>query len=198
MDLKGAVPTFIHISEGRIHDVNVLDMIPIMAGSIYIMDCGYLDYERLYALNQSGGCFVIRAKKNLKFYRKSSRSVDPAGELRCDQMIRLTGPQSKHRYPDELRRVHLIDQENDQDIDLLTNITDCEADQIASYYKQRWQIELFFKWIKQHLRIKAFYGQTVNAVKTQIWTAICTYLIILIIQRTNQFSVNFTHDDANS
>ena len=189
MDLEGAVPTFIHISEGRVHDVNVLDMIPIMAGSIYIMDRGYLDYERLYTLHQSGGYFVIRAKRNLQFYRKSSQPVDPATGLRCDQTIRLTGSRSKHRYPGDLRRVHLIDQENDQDIVLLTNITDCDAAQIASYYKQRWQIELFFKWIKQHLRIKAFYGQSPNAVKTQIWTAICTYLIILITQRTNQFNV---------
>lgn len=189
MDLEGAIPTFIHISNGRLHDVNVLDMIPIMAGSIYIMDRGYLDFERLFALHNSGGKFVIRARKNLQFYRKSSAPVDRRAGLRCDQMIRLTGPISKLRYPQELRRVHLIDKEQGQDIVLLSNITNCSAEQITNYYKQRWQIELFFKWIKQHLRIKAFYGQNVNAVKTQIWTAICTYLIIIILQKSNHFNV---------
>jgi IS4 transposase len=190
MNLEGAIPTFIHISDGRLHDVNVLDMIPIIAGSIYIMDRGYLDFERLYSLHKSGGRFVIRAKKNLQFYRKSSTAVDRSAGLQCDQIIGLTCPATKQRYPEVLRRVHLIDHENKQDIVLLTNITDCDASQIANYYKQRWQIELFFKWIKQNLRIKAFYGQSVNAVKTQIWTAICTYLIIIIVQRTNQFSIN--------
>lgn len=190
MDLDGAIPTFIHISEGRTHDVNILDMIPIMAGSIYIMDRAYLDYERLYHLHNSGGFFVIRAKKNLRFYRKSSIPVDRSTGLQCDQIIRLTGQQSKQRYPESLRRVHLIDFENNQDIVLLTNITDCEAEKIADYYKSRWQIELFFKWIKQNLRIKAFYGQSINAVKTQIWTAICTYLIMIISHKTNQFNVS--------
>lgn len=189
MDLEGAIPTFIHISDGRLHDVNVLDMIPIMAGSIYIMDRGYLDFERLYSLHQADGKFVIRARKNLQFYRKSSAPVDRSSGLQCDQTIRLTGPSSKLRYPHPLRRVHLIDKEHGQDIILLSNITSCSAEQIATYYKQRWQIELFFKWIKQHLRIKAFYGQSPNAVKTQIWTAICTYLIIIIVQKSNHFSV---------
>lgn len=189
MDLEGAIPTFIHISDGRTHDVNILDMIPIMAGSIYIMDRAYLDYKRLYHLHNSGGLFVIRAKKNLKFYRKSSTPVDRSTGLRCDQIIRLTGQQSKHRYPAFLRRVRLIDSKNNQDIVLLSNITDCHAEQIADYYKSRWQIELFFKWIKQNLRIKAFYGQSINAVKTQIWTAICTYLIMIISHKTNQFNV---------
>ena len=168
MDLEGSIPTFIHISDGRFHDVNVLDLIPIVSGSIYIMDRAYLDFERLYNLHQAGGLFVIRAKKNLQFYRKSSRRVDPAKGLRCDQIIRLTGPESRKRYPSDLRRVHFVDHENDKDIVLLTNITGCEAEQIADYYKQRWQIEIFFKWTKQHLRIKAFYGQSINAVKTQI------------------------------
>lgn len=188
MDLEGAIPTFIHISDGRLHDVNVLDMIP-MAGSIYIMDRGYLDFERLYSLHKAGGRFVIRARKNLQFYRRSSAPVDRQSDLLCDQVIRLTGIKPKTRYPQVLRRVHLIDKEHGQDIVLLSNITDCSAEQITNYYKQRWQIELFFKWIKQHLRIKAFYGQSVNAVKTQIWTAICTYLIIIIVQRSNHFSV---------
>lgn len=189
MDLEGAIPTFIHISDGRTHDVNILDMIPIMAGSIYIMDRGYLDFQRLYDLHQAGGRFVIRSRKNLQFYRKSSTPVDRSDGLRCDQYIRLTGANSKKKYPAPLRRVRLIERENNQNIILLTNITRGSAEQICQYYKSRWQIELFFKWIKQHLRIKAFYGQSVNAVKTQIWTAICSYLIILIIQQTNQFNV---------
>jgi hypothetical protein len=189
MDLEGSIPTFIHISEGRIHDVNILDMIPIMAGSIYIMDRGYLDFQRLYDLHQAGGRFVIRSKKNIQFYRKRSTPVDRSTGLQCDQHIRLTGQKTKIEYPEPLRRVRLIDKDNNQNIILLTNMTTCSAEQICQYYKSRWQIELFFKWIKQHLRIKAFYGQSVNAVKTQIWTAICSYLIILISQRTNHFNV---------
>jgi len=189
MDLEGSIPTFIHISDGKMHDVNILDMIPILAGSIYIMDRGYLDFERLYHLHRHGGRFVIRAKKNLQFYRKSSTPVDVSTGLQCDQIIRLTGQMTKHRYPEFLRRVRLIDQQNNQDIVLLTNMTDCEAGQIGDYYKSRWQIELFFKWIKQNLRIKAFYGQSINAVKTQIWTAVSTYLIMIICHKTNQFNV---------
>ena len=189
MDLQGSIPTFIHISEGRTHDVNVLDMIPIMAGSIYIMDRGYIDFERLLSLHKAGGKFVIRARKNVTFYRKSSDPVDRQSGLQCDQTIRLTTPKSKRSYPEDLRRVHLIDKENEQDIVLLSNIFSCPAGQIANYYKQRWQIELFFKWIKGHLRIKAFYGLSSNAVKTQIWTAVCTYLILLIVQKSNYFNV---------
>ena len=189
MDLDGSIPTFIHISDGRTHDVNVLDMIPIMAGSIYIMDRGYLDFQRLYDLHQSGGRFVIRSRKNLQYYRKSSTAVNRSEGLQCDQLIRLTGPKPKKNYPEPLRRIRLFDQENNQNIILLTNMKTCSALTICEYYKSRWQIELFFKWIKQHLRIKAFYGQSPNAVKTQIWTAICSYLIILISQRTNQFNV---------
>ncbi|TVR17852.1 MAG: IS4 family transposase [Balneolaceae bacterium] len=190
MDLQGAIPTFIHISDGKTHDMKILDMIPILAGSIYIMDRGYLDFERLYHLHSQGGRFVIRAKNNLQFYRKSSTPVDTSTGLQCDQIIRLTGYNTKHRYPEFLRRVRLIDQQNNQNIVLLTNINDCDAARIGDYYKSRWQIELFFKWIKQNLRIKAFYGQSINAVKTQIWTAICTYLIMIICHKTNQFNVS--------
>lgn len=167
MDLEGAIPTFINISDGRLHDVNVL-VIPIMAGGIYIMDRGYVDFERLYSLHKAGGRFVIRAKKNLQFYHKSLAPVDRKLGLQCDQTIRLTGPKTKLLYPQKLRRVHLIDNQHEQDLVLLSNIINCSAEQIAAYYRQRWQIELFFKWIKQHLRIKAFYGQSANAVKTQI------------------------------
>jgi len=145
MDLEGAIPTFIHISDGRLHDVNVLDMIPIIAGSIYIMNRGYLDFERLFTLHEAGGKFVVRARKNLQFYRKSSTPVDRSNGLQCDQIIRLTGPNSKFRYPHQLRRVHLIDKEHGQDLVLLSNITTCSATRISDYYKQRWQIELFFQ-----------------------------------------------------
>ena len=154
-----------------------------------LMDRGYIDFQRLYRLHTCGGCFVVRSKKNLQFYRKSSRRVDRSIGLRCDQIIRLTWAKSKKDYPQYLRRVRLVYPEHKQNIMLLTNITTASAETIGEYYKCRWQIELFFKWIKQHLRIKAFYGQSPNAVKTQVWTAICSYLIILIIQRTNHFNV---------
>jgi len=189
MDLHGSIPVFIHITDGRVHDVNILDNIPIHPGTIYIMDRGYIDFARLFNIHRQGGKFVIRAKTNLKFYRKSSIAVDTSTGLQCDQSIRLTVPKSKTDYPEYLRRVHVIDKENNQDIVILTNIITCSAAQIADYYKQRWQIELFFKWIKQNLRIKAFYGQSVNAVKTQIWTAVCTYMILIIVQKSFGFSV---------
>ncbi|MEX0685038.1 MAG: IS4 family transposase [Balneolales bacterium] len=190
MDLQGSIPTFIHITDGRVHDVNILDDIPIQPGAIYIMDRGYIDFARLFKIHRQGGQFVIRARKNLKFYRKKSTLVDTAGGLQCDQIIRLSSVNSKNDYPEPLRRVRVIDKENNQDIVILTNITTSTAEQIAAYYKQRWQIELFFKWIKQNLRIKAFYGQSVNAVKTQIWTAVCTYMILIIIQKTFDLSVS--------
>lgn len=189
MDLQGSIPVFIHITHGRVHDMNILDNIPIQPGAIYIMDRGYIDFARLYKIHSQGGQFVIRARKNLKYYRRSSSPVDTSTGLQCDQSIRLTLPKTKADYPDILRRVHLIDNENDQDIVILTNIISSTAAQIADYYKQRWQIELFFKWIKQNLRIKAFYGQSINAVKTQIWTAVCTYMILIIVQKSFGFSV---------
>lgn len=188
MELETAIPRYIHISDGRTHDVNVLDIVPITAGDLYIMDRGYLDFERLFTLHKAQGLFIVRARKNLQFYRTSSRPVDKAEGVQCDQTIRLTT--SKQKYPDPLRRVHLIDKEYNQDIVLLSNMAEGSAQQLADYYKKRWQIELFFKWIKQHLHIKAFYGQTVNAVKTQIWTAICSYLILIIVKESNGFSMN--------
>lgn len=188
MDLQGSIPVFIHITHGRVHDMNILDKIPIQPGAIYIMDRGYIDFARLYNIHTQGGQFVIRARKNLKYYRRNSNPVDTSTGLQCDQSIRLTLPKTKADYPDVLRRVHLIDKENDQDIVILTNIITSTAAQIADYYKQRWQIELFFKWIKQNLRIKAFYGQSINAVKTQIWTAVCTYMILIIVQKSFGFS----------
>jgi hypothetical protein len=189
MDLQGSISVFIHISDGRVHDVNILDKIPIQPGTIYIMDRGYIDFARLFNIHRQGGKFVIRAKRNLKFYRKNSSPVDYKEGLKCDQTIRLILPKSKTDYPDVLRRVHVVDKENNQDIVILTNIISCSSAQIAAYYKQRWQIELFFKWIKQNLRIKAFYGRSINAVKTHIWTAVCTYMILIIVQKSFGFSV---------
>ena len=190
MDLQGSIPVFIHITHGRVHDMNVMDQIPIQPGAIYIMNRGYIDFARLHKIHSQGGQFVIRARKNLRYYRRSSSPVDTSTGLQCDQRIRLTLPKTKADYPDVLRRVHLIDKENDQDIVILTNIITSTAEQITDYYKQRWQIELFFKWIKHNLHIKAFYGQSINAVKTQIWTAVCTYVILIIVQKTYDFNVN--------
>lgn len=190
MDLQGSIPVFIHITDGRVHDVNVLDNIVIEPGAIYIMDRGYIDFKRLHTIHRQGGKFVIRAKKNLKFYRKSSNKITTQKGLKCDQSIRLVSLKSKVDYPEVLRRVHLIDKESKQDIVILTNIESATAEQIAAYYKQRWQIELFFKWIKQNLRIKSFYGNSINAVKTQIWTAVCTYIILIIIHK--RFELNVT------
>lgn len=189
MDLHGSIPVFIHITDGRVHDVNILEKVPIQPGAIYIMDRGYIDFARLFNIHRQGGKFVIRAKKNLRFYRKYSRPVDSRHGLKCDQMIRLIKDKSKKDYPESLRRIHVVDTENNQDIVILSNITTCTAEQIADYYKQRWQIELFFKWIKQNLRIKAFYGTSINAVKTQIWTAVCTYMILIIVQKSFGFRV---------
>lgn len=190
MDLQGAIPVFVHITDGRVHDVNALDELAVLPGAIYIMDRGYIDFKRLYHIHRQGGKFVIRAKKNLKFYRKNSAPVDAQSGLRCDQYIRLVTQKSKKEYPDLLRRVHLTDKETGQDIVLLTNMETAGAGQVAAYYKQRWQIELFFKWIKQNLRIKAFYGNSINAVKTQIWTAICTYMILIIVHKSLRLSVS--------
>lgn len=190
MDLQGSIPVFISITSGRVNDMKIMDQIPIQPGAIYIMDRGYIDFSRLHNIHTRGAQFVIRARKNLKYYRKSSCPVPGGTGLQCDQMIRLTTPKTKADYPDVLRRVHIIDKDNDQDIVILTNIITASATRIADYYTQRWKIELFFKWIKQNLRIKAFYGQSINAVKTQIWTAVCTYIILIIVQKSFEFSVN--------
>ena len=189
MDLEGSIPTMIHISDGLKHDVNMLDHLWPAPGDIYIMDRGYVDYYRLAQLDQAHSFFVIRAKKNMKFYRKQSRVVDRSTGLICDQSIRLCGIDSKNDYKKLLRRVHYYDHESEQDLVILSNMFTCSAGQICQYYKQRWQIELFFKWIKQNLRIKNFYGRNINAVKTQIWTAICSYLIIAIVRKTFHFDV---------
>jgi hypothetical protein len=183
LDLRGNIPTFIHISDGKLHDVNVLDQLLPEAGAFYIMDRGYLDFARLYSLTLGAAFFVIRAKSNLQFRRVYSRPVDKQTGLRCDQTIVLTGFYAAQDYPDKLRRIKYHDAENNKTFVFLTNNFTLPALTITQLYRCRWQVELFFKWIKQHLRIKAFYGTTENAVKTQVWIAVSVYVLVAIIKK---------------
>ncbi len=182
LDLRCNIPSFVRITHGKVHDVNILDELIPEPGSFYIMDRGYLDFERLYILHLYQAIFVIRAKANFKFRRLYSRPVDKSTGLKCDQIIVLTGLKPSKSYPEKLRRVRYYDSENNNDITILTNNFTLPALTIAQLYKCRWQIELFFKWIKQHLRIKSFYGTSENAVKTQIWIAISVYVLVAIIK----------------
>ncbi len=183
LDLRGNIPTFIAITEGKVHDVNILDVLELEQGAFYIMDRGYIDYARLHRFTEKGASFVIRAKENLRFRRVYSRKIDKQCGLRCDQTIVLTGLYSKNDYPQHLRRIRYYDAINGRYMTFLTNNFNVEAFTVAELYKSRWQIELFFKWIKQHLRIKAFYGNSMNAVKTQIWVAITVYVLVAIIKK---------------
>lgn len=190
MALQGSIPVFIDITEGSVHDVNFLDRIPLEPGSIYVMDRGFVDFERLYSIAQSGAFFVIRARRNLDFQVRQSRAVDRDAGFRCDQSIRLAGVKSRNLYPIILRRVHFIDPDSGQDLVFLTNHFALDVVTIAEIYKSRWRIELFFKWIKQNLRIKAFYGRSENAVKTQIWIAICTYLMVACLKKVHNIDLS--------
>lgn len=183
IDLRGNIPVFIEITDGKVHDVNILDQIDFEPGAFYIIDKGYYDFERLYKINQAKAFFVIRAKKNLKFERMYSRPIDKSTGLKCDQTIKLTGTKSSVAYPEKLRRIKFYDKDKPKTYKFLTNNFEIDALEITKLYKNRWQIELFFKWIKQHLKIKKFWGQSENAVKTQIWIAVCTYLIIAILKK---------------
>ena len=183
MDLRGSIPSFIEITNGRLHDVNILDTLVPEPGSFYIMDRAYLDFGRLYVLTQLLSFFVTRAKKNTRFRRIYSHTVDCADDLKCDQTIMLVTPKSLAGYPEKLRCVKYFDAEREKHLVFLTNNFVLPALSIAKLYKCRWQIELFFKWIKQHLRIKAFYGTSENAVKTQIWIAVSTYILVAIIRK---------------
>ncbi len=183
MDLRGSIPVFIDITTGRVNDVKLLDYIVFEPGSIIIMDRGYLDFARLYKLKQNAVFFVTRAKKNLKFQRLKSNHADKAKGIQCDQIIMLTGPKSSERYPERLRRICYKDAETGKRLVFLTNMFNTPSKTIADLYRYRWQIELFFKWIKQHLRIKSFYGISENAVKTQIWIAISVYVLVAIIRK---------------
>lgn len=183
LDLRGNIPSFIHISDGKMHEVNVLDILVPEAGSFYIMDRGFTDFTRLYRMHQAQAFFVIRGKANLACRRVYSRAVDKSTGLRCDQTIALTGIKASKDYPQHLRRIRFHDAEHDKELIFLTNNFDLPAMTIAQLYRCRWQVELFFKWIKQHLRIKAFYGTTENAVKTQIWIAITVYVLVAIVKK---------------
>ena len=183
LDLKGNIPAFIKITDGKIHDVNILDELIPEPGAFYLMDRAYLDFARLYHMNLNKASFIIRAKSNFQFKRIYSHPVDKSTGLKCDQTIRLTGFYPSKDYPDKMRRVRFFDEENNHNLILLTNNFTIPALTIAEFYKWRWHVELFFKWIKQHLRIKAFYGTSENAVKTQIWIAITTYVLIAILKK---------------
>lgn len=183
IDLRGNIPSFIHVSDGKMHEVNVLDLMTPEAGSFTIMDRGFLDFARLYRLTQAGAFFVIRPKSNTLFERVYSRAVDKTTGLRCDQTVRLTGVKSQGDYPQYLRYVGFYDEKTDKRLGFFTNNWQVDPLTIAQLYKCRWQVELFFKWIKQHLRIKAFFGVNENAVKTQIWIAISVYVLVAIVKK---------------
>ena len=183
LDLRGPIPAFIHISDGKLHDVHALDQMPIEAGSFYVMDRGYLDFARLFVLHQLGAFFVIRAKRSLRYVRVHSLPVEKSTGVRSDQIIDLAIAHSRQGYPERLRRIRFFDEETQRFFVYLTNNFALPALTIAQLYKSRWQVELFFKWIKQHLRIKRFMGTSVNAVKTQIWIAICVYAQVAILKK---------------
>ena len=183
LDLRGPIPAFIYISDGKFHDGHALDEIPIEAGSFYVMDRGYLDFARLYALDQVGAYFVIRSRCSLQYVRTQSRPVEPGTGVQSDQIIVLVIEHSQKGYPERLRRVRFFDAESQRFFVYLTNNFVLPALTIAMLYKSRWQVELFFKWIKQHLRIKRFIGTSANAVKTQIWIAICVYVQVALLKK---------------
>jgi hypothetical protein len=183
LDLRGAIPSFIHISDGKLHDVNVLDLLIPEAGAIYVMDRGYVDFERLHVLHQAGAFFVTRAKSNLDARRLYSAPSDRTTGIICDQTIALNGFHSRRHYPDHLRRIRFKDAESSKTLVFLTNRFSLPAATICALYKARWQVELFFKWVKQHLRIKQFYGTSENAVKSQIWIAVAVYVLVAIAKK---------------
>lgn len=186
LDLRGSIPTFIHITDGRYHDVNALDEIEIVSNAVYVMDKAYIDFERLYKLKQSNAFFVVRAKSNLKFKAVASRKVDKSTGLRCDQSIKLLVTKSHRFYPEKIRRVKYYDKDKNITLIFLTNEFEMDAIEIATLYKSRWQIEIFFKWIKQNLQVKTLWGHSQNAVKTQLWIAISTYLIVAYLKHQIQ------------
>ena len=190
LDLRGAIPAFIHISDGKLHDVNVLDMLSFEAGAFYVMDRGYVDFERLYALHQAGAFFVTRAKSPMDARRVYSTPTDRSTGVISDQKVMLNGYYSARKYPEHLRRIRFKDPETGKTLIFLTNNTALPPLTIAALYKSRWQVELFFKWIKQHLRIKHFLGNSENAVKTQVWCAVATYVLIAIVKKELQLDAS--------
>ena len=186
LDLRGSIPSFIHISDGKLHDVNVLDLLVPEAGATYVMDRAYIDFQRLYALHQAGAFFVTRAKKNFRSHRLYSASTDRTLGVIADQTIALDGVQTKEHYPDRLRRIRYKDPQSDKTLVFLTNRTGLDALTVCGLYKSRWQVELFFKWVKQHLRVKRFLGVSENAVKSQLWIAVSVYVLVAILRKRLQ------------
>jgi transposase len=183
LDVRGSIPTSVYVTGGQVHDVNMLDQLTLETGAFYLLDRGYVDFARLYVFTQAGAFFITRAKKNLQFYVRTSRPVDPATGVRCDQSIRLTGVRTAQRYPDTLRRIVYVDAEKAFRLTFLTNHSFLLPLTIAQLYRARWQVELFFRWIKQHLHLKAFYGTSANAVKTQVWVALAVYVLVAIVKK---------------
>jgi transposase len=190
LDLRGNIPSFIHISDGKLHDVHALDLLTPEAGAIYVMDRGYVDFRRLHRLHLAGAFFVTRAKSNLKAHRVYSAQTDRSTGVVCDQTIALDGFYTRQDYPTHLRRVRFNDPETGKSLVFLTNQTILPAATICALYKSRWQVELFFKWIKQHLRIKQFFGTSENAVKTQIWIAVSVYVLVAIVRKKLNLDVS--------
>ena len=183
LDLRGNIPTFLHISDGKLHDVNILEQLIPEAGAFYIVDRGYVDFERLARFDQAGAFFVTRAKRGMRFKRQAWRKTDRSTGVICDHTITLTVFYSKQGYPQPLRRIRFKDPDTGKKLVFLTNHLDLAPLTVCQLYKMRWQVELFFKWIKQHLRIKAFFGTSENAVKSQIWVAVCTYVLVAIVRK---------------
>lgn len=183
IDLRGSIPTFIEITDGKVHDVNILDLLILEPGAFYIMDRAYLDFERLYHMHQSLTYFVVREKRNFGYRRIYSNKVDKSKGFKCDQTIMLTGFYTSKKYPEKLRRIKYYDNSRDKTLVFITNNFVYDAEIIAQLYKERWKVELFFKWIKQHLKIKKFFGTSLNAVFTQIWIAVSVYLLVAIVKR---------------
>ena len=190
LDLRGSIPSFIAITEAKLHDVNILDALVPEPGAIYVMDRGYLDFERLYAFHQAPAFFVIRSKSNTDLRRLYSNPVDKDSGVRCDQIVALGGFYTNKSYPERLRRIKFYDAQRDKRLTFLTNQFTLPAATIADLYRCRWQVETFFKWIKQHLRIKAFYGTSENAVKTQIWIAVAVYVLVAIVKKRMQLGIS--------
>ena len=186
LDLRGNIPTAVYVTGGQVHDVNLLDRLALEAGAFYLLDRGYIDYRRLYQFTQALAFFVTRAQLDTRYRRCGWRPVDRATGVRSDQTIRLTGPKSSLRYPAPLRRIHYFDAEKQLRLIFLTNNFQLQALTIAQLYRARWQVELFFRWIKQHLRIRAFYGTSPNAVKTQVWVAITVYVLVAVLKKQLQ------------
>lgn len=190
LDLKGSIPSFIHVSDGKLHDVHALDLLELEAGAIYVMDRGYVDFKRLHMLHLAGAFFVTRAKSNMKAHRVYSMPTDRTTGIICDQRIALDGFYTQQDYPAQLRRVRFKDPETGKTLIFLTNQMTLPAATICALYKNRWQVELFFKWIKQHLRIKRFFGTSENAVKTQIWIAVSVYVLVAIVKKKLQLDAS--------